>query len=337
IFPVIAYTVIEYSSYNYLISDLQIFYDPQPVSPPVYIFVLIFDFLIIIFLHYYFFKTFNSNINSLTHAKNELNDLNEKLNSTLVDVRKLSNARMDFLSTMSHELRTPLNGVIGISNALLSQDPREDQKENLGILKFSAENLLSLINDILDFNKLHSDKAELERIPFNLASLIKNTCASIEMKAREKMLDFNISLSKELEGKKVFSDPTRLTQVMLNLLNNAIKFTEKGFVSLSAYVISDEENKMTVHFVVEDSGIGIVADKKAYIFEPFTQASSSTNRQFGGTGLGLPIVKKVLSMFDTNVELVSTPQVGTRFFFDIKFNYEIESPEITLKTKTSKD
>src|SRR5690606_6856077 len=120
------------------------------------------------------FKTFNSNIDSLTRAKDELNDLNEKLNDTLVDVRKLSNARMDFLSTMSHELRTPLNGVIGISNALLLQDPREDQKENLDILKFSAENLLSLINDILDFNKLDSDKTELERIPFNLVSLIKN-------------------------------------------------------------------------------------------------------------------------------------------------------------------
>src|SRR5690606_7019242 len=131
-----------------------------------------------IFLHHYFFKTFNLNIVNLTNAKNELNDLNEKLNKTLVEVRTLSNARMDFLSTMSHELRTPLNGVIGISNALLAQSPREDQKENLAILRFSAENLLSLINDILDFNKLDSDNVELENVPFNLATLIKTSCAS---------------------------------------------------------------------------------------------------------------------------------------------------------------
>src|SRR5690606_10828014 len=149
--PILAYTIVEYSEYSYFINDLRAFYDPKPVSQLAYVFVLTYVFLVIGFLHYYFFKTFNANINSLTNAKNELNDLNEKLNNTLVDVRKFSNARMDFLSTMSHELRTPLNGVIGKSNALLYQNPREDQKENLAILKFSAENLLSLINDILDF------------------------------------------------------------------------------------------------------------------------------------------------------------------------------------------
>src|SRR5690606_5737431 len=211
--------------------------------------------------HHFFFKTFNLNIVNLTRAKSELNDLNEKLNETLVDVNMLSNARMDFLSTMSHELRTPLNGVIGISNALILQDPREDQKENLAVLRFSAESLLSLINDVLDFNKLDSDKMELEYVPFNLADLIKNNCASFEIKAREKMLEFNLSAPKEIENRVIFSDPTRLNQVLFNLLNNAIKFTEKGSVSLNTYIVKEDKNSMTVRFIVEDTGIGIELHK----------------------------------------------------------------------------
>jgi len=337
LFPILAYTFVEYSDFSYLIGDLRSIYDARPVRQSVYLFILTYDFIIIIFLHHYFFKTFNLNIVNLTHAKNELNDLNDKLNETVVDVRKLSNARMDFLSTMSHELRTPLNGVIGISNALLSQNPREDQKENLAVLKFSAENLLSLINDVLDFNKLDSEKVELEHIPFNLAALIKNNCASLEIKTREKLLDFNISISKDIEDRIVLSDPTRLTQVLLNLLNNAIKFTEKGFVSLNAYVTKENKDTMTVRFIIEDTGIGIEPHKQEDIFEAFTQASSSTNRHYGGTGMGLPIVKKVLSMFNSYVELVSIPNAGTKFFFDINFDYRKDNPTTPLKPKIAKD
>jgi signal transduction histidine kinase/ActR/RegA family two-component response regulator len=336
IFPVLAFSFIEYSQYNYLLNNLQSIYDAQPIRHSVYLFVLIFDFFIIIFLHHYFFKTFDRNIISLTNAKNELNDLNEKLNKTVVDVEKLSNARMDFLSTMSHELRTPLNGVIGISNALASQNPREDQKENLAVLGFSAENLLSLINDILDFNKLDSENVELEHIPFHLATHIRNNCASLKMKAEEKLLDFNMSISKDIEDKIVFSDPTRLTQVLLNLLNNAIKFTEKGAVSLNVYALKSDKSDMAVRFIIEDTGIGIKPDKQKNIFEAFTQASSSTNRNYGGTGLGLPIVKKVLSMYNTHVDLVSIPQVGSKFFFDIDFKYEVANSSTILKPKTVK-
>lgn len=337
LFPVLVFTYIEYSEYSYIIGSLHSFYDARPVNQSVYLFVLSYDFLVIIFLHHYFFRTFNRNIVNLTQTKNELNDLNEKLNETLVDVSKLSNARMDFLSTMSHELRTPLNGVIGISNALLSQNPRADQKENLAILGFSAENLLSLINDILDFNKLDLDKVELEHIPFNLATLIRNNCSSLKMKTEEKMLDFNVSLSKDIEDKIVISDPTRLTQVLLNLLNNAIKFTEKGFISLEVYVIKKDSNKMTVRFIIGDTGVGIEPNKQEHIFEAFSQASSSTNRNYGGTGLGLPIVKKVLSMFNTHVELVSIPNEGSKFFFDIEFNYEIDNKATVLKPEIEKN
>lgn len=338
VLPVLVYTFVEYSEYNYLINDLKLYYSAKPVDPSAYLFVLFSNFLILIFLNYFFFKTFIANIAHLTQTKNELNKLNSKLNETLEDVNKLSNARMDFLSTMSHELRTPLNGVIGISDALITQNPSEEQKENLGILRFSAENLMALINDILDFNKLDSDKVALEHIPFNLTELIRKNCASVKMKAEEKRLDFGLSISKEMDDKLVISDPTRLNQVLMNLLNNAIKFTEKGFIHVTAQLVRKDERFMTVHFSVEDSGTGIEADKQAHIFEVFAQATESTNRNYGGTGLGLPIVKKVLSMFGSKINLVSQPGSGSRFHFDIDFEYrEAEANEINKHTTARKE
>lgn len=316
IVPVIIYTAINNKSYFFIGTG------PHEISQLSYLFVISYNFILIIFLQYYFFKAFNRNFVSLTLAKNELNNLNNTLNISLRDVKILSNARMEFLSTMSHELRTPLNGVIGISNALLLQNPREDQEENLAVLKFSAENLLSLINDILDFNKFVADKVELEQIPFDLYALIKNSYSSLKLKAQEKMLSLTLKLDEKLEDKCVNSDPTRLTQVLLNLMNNAIKFTEKGSVTLNVQVLQLSEDQMKVRFIVEDTGVGIEPEKHESIFEPFIQASSSTSRQYGGTGLGLPIVKKVLTMFNSEITLISSRNKGTKILFDIDFSYQ---------------
>ncbi|TZF83656.1 response regulator [Pedobacter sp. BS3] len=326
VLPVLVYTAIDNKNYFYIGMGA------QPVSQATYLFVITYNFLLIIFLHYYFFRAFNHNFIKLTRTKNELNELNKKLAVTLADLKKLANARMEFLSTMSHELRTPLNGVIGLSNALLLQNPREDQQENLSVLKFSAENLLSLINDILDFNKLDSQKAELESIPFNLANVLRNNHASLKPKAEEKHLELKLSIDKEIEDKTVISDPTRLTQVLLNLLNNAIKFTETGFVSLEAQTARIKDSQITVRFTVEDTGIGIEPDRQQTIFDAFIQASTSTNRHYGGTGLGLPIVKKVLKMFKSQIRLISTPAVGTKFIFDIDFRYQQEPAPVALKS-----
>lgn len=316
IVPVVIFTAINNKSY-FLIGT-----GPHEISQLSYLFVVSYNFILIIFLQYYFFKAFNRNFVSLTLAKNELNNLNNTLNISLRDVNILSNARMEFLSTISHELRTPLNGVIGISNALLLQNPREDQEENLAVLKFSAENLLSLINDVLDFNKFVADKVELEQIPFDLYALIKNSYSSLKLKAQEKMLSLTLKLDEKLGGKYVNSDPTRLTQVLLNLMNNAIKFTEKGSVTLNVQVLQLSEDQMKVRFIVEDTGVGIEPEKHESIFEPFIQASSSTSRQYGGTGLGLPIVKKVLTMFNSEITLISSRNKGTKILFDIDFSYQ---------------
>ncbi len=295
---------------------------PQVVARPIYIYVLVYDFFAIAFLHYFFFKVFNKNITTLTETKNQLNSTNEKLNKTIEEIKELSNVRMRFLSTMSHELRTPLNGVIGLTNVLLHQEPRKDQEETLSVLKFSAENLLALVNDILDFNKLDSDVVELERTPFNLYDLIENIYSATKLKASEKQLDFAFEVSEPLRSLTLVGDPTRITQVLLNLLNNAVKFTEKGSVKLSCSELAFAEESVQVRFVVEDTGIGIEESRQLGIFDEFVQASVSTARNYGGTGLGLPIVKRVLELYQSTVQIESSIGNGAKFSFDIIFPYQ---------------
>jgi signal transduction histidine kinase/ActR/RegA family two-component response regulator len=296
---------------------------PFPINRPVYVFAVTYNFMVIIFLHYYFFKRFYENFTKLTKTNQQIDELNNKLEATLVDVRKLSNSRMDFLSTMSHELRTPLNGVIGISNALLAEDPRIDQKENLDILKFSAENLLSLINDILDFNKLDSGKMVLENKPFDLDALLHNCFNSLNKFGKEKYLEQHLFIDDSIKGKLFLGDPTRLTQILLNLINNALKFTEKGSITLLADVTKCDDKKINIHFVVEDTGIGIQSDQQESIFDVFFQASANTNRNYTGTGLGLPIIKKILHLLGSEIYLESQQKKGSKFYFDIEFEYKI--------------
>lgn len=313
IIPVLLDATISREGYFFL-SD-----GPQVIARPIYVFVLVFDFAAIAFLHYFFFRAFNKNISTLTETKNQLNEINEKLSKTVLEINELSKARMNFLSTMSHELRTPLNGVIGLTNVLLLQEPRKDQEETLAVLKFSAENLLTLVNDILDFNKLDSEMVELERIPFNLSDLVANIYAATRLNAEEKHLDFRLDVIPNLKDVTLLGDPTRLTQVLLNLLNNAIKFTEKGSVVLTCSSPALSKSHAVVRFVVEDTGIGIEKSRQNEVFEVFVQASASTNRNYGGTGLGLPIVKKVLELYQSKLLMESGLNKGTKFSFDISF------------------
>ena len=330
ILPLLAFTVADNSNYFYIGST------KNEVSQPIYVFITFYNFLLIIFLQFYFFRSFNNNITSLTIAKRELGLLNKKLNQTVAEVEKLSNSRMEFLSTMSHEIRTPLNGVIGLTNVLILENPRKDQEDNLDMLKFSAENLLLLVNNVLDVNKLDSTKSVLEKVGFDLVELLKRTYSSSKLSAFEKKLDFKLFIDPALEGKLVISDPTRLTQVLLNLINNAIKFTVKGSVSMSAHAISLSTKTIKVRFIIEDTGIGILPEKQNTIFEPFIQAAASTNRNYGGTGLGLSIVKKTLHLFDSEISLKSERNTGSEFVFDINFNYiilEKPKPNVTVNSQ----
>ncbi|MES1220659.1 MAG: ATP-binding protein [Bacteroidota bacterium] len=236
-------------------------------------------------------------------------------------------AKSEFLSTMSHEIRTPLNAVIGMTHLLLSGKPREDQKENLDVLYFSANNLLSIVNNILDYNKIEEGKISFEHIPFDLGALCQNIITGLKNTAKEKDIDLQLVVDEKLT-KKLLGDPTRTSQVINNLVHNAIKFTKKGWVRLSVTVNSIEEAKASITVAVEDTGIGIHPEKQQMIFERFTQADSSTSRSFGGTGLGLAITKKILELQNTQLHVHSEPGKGSHFYFTQIFPVSFENAGI---------
>lgn len=226
--------------------------------------------------------------------------------------------KTEFLSTMSHEIRTPLNVVIGMAHLLLRSTPRKDQEKNLNVLLFSANNLLSIVNDILDYNKIEAGKINFEMIPMDIASVAQHITGGLSSKAVEK----NITLTTEIDSRiahKVVGDPTRTSQVIYNLVHNAIKFTEEGSVKLSILVEKMTAEHVILSIRVSDTGIGIEPDKQQLIFDRFTQADSSTSRSYGGTGLGLAITKRILELQGVALNLRSEPGKGSVFFFTQQF------------------
>jgi signal transduction histidine kinase/CheY-like chemotaxis protein len=232
-------------------------------------------------------------------------------------------AKSEFLSTMSHEIRTPLNSVIGLGHLLLENQPRPDQLAHLRTMIFSANNLLGIVNDILDFNKIEAGKVTFEQIPTDLPSIAKNVVDSLTAAAQDKGIALNLTIEPSLNV-MVNADPTRIAQVMTNLVHNAIKFTPSGEVVVSLDVTSRIAEQLTVRFGVKDTGIGISVEKQALIFERFTQADSSTSRSFGGTGLGLAISKRLLDLQQTELKLESEVGKGSYFYFEQVFTISAE-------------
>jgi CheY-like chemotaxis protein len=243
-------------------------------------------------------------------------------------------AKTEFLSTMSHEIRTPLNVVIGMTHLLLRNNPRKEQEENLNVLLFSANNLLSIVNDILDYNKIEAGKINFESVPMDINSIARNICGGLENKAHEKQIDLLVE-TESLLIRKVSGDPTRLSQVIYNLLNNAIKFTGHGSVTLSVKATTITDTSVTIDFSVTDTGIGIAPEKQKMIFERFTQADSSTSRSYGGTGLGLAIIKGILNLQGVNLQLKSEPGKGSTFYFTQSFPLTQESVIEEVKKPTT--
>ncbi|MBL7905376.1 MAG: response regulator [Bacteroidales bacterium] len=253
--------------------------------------------------------------NSRILQKNEdLSHKNLELEQAKSQAEAASIAKSQFLSVMSHEIRTPMNAVIGATNLLMRDNPRPDQLEDLKILKFSADNLLGIINDILDLNKIEAGKLVIESIDFNLKNLAEGVYASMLHKAKEKKIDFRFEYDPRLPL-FILSDPLRIAQILNNLVSNAIKFTEKGGVLLEVLLSGKQEEMLDIEFRVSDTGIGIEAEMFDEIFAAFTQASSDTSRKFGGTGLGLAITSRLLEMLGSTIRLQSEPGEGSTFSF----------------------
>jgi signal transduction histidine kinase len=242
-------------------------------------------------------------------------------------------AKSEFLSTMSHEIRTPLNAVIGMSHLLLRNDPRPDQKEQLDVMLFSANNLLAIVNDILDYNKIEAGKVSFEYIEMDISAVVRNIVSGLQSSAEDKGIKLSLKVDSTLNT-KVLGDPTRMSQVITNLVHNAIKFTNEGTVQVDILVTEETETTLTLNIQVKDTGIGIPKEKQEVIFDRFTQADSSTSRGFGGTGLGLAISKKILELQQSKLCLISEAGQGSTFFFIKTFQKSIKDSN-TLTTKTA--
>lgn len=316
--PILVFLLLEYNNvYNI---DLK----PEKVDMSTIIITVFANFILIIFIHSHFYNAFINNIRQLKNTSDEQKALNQKFEVAIDKAEKSSQAKSEFLSIMSHEIRTPLNAVIGMSNLLMMNQPRADQTENLEILKFSANNLLAIVNDVLDFNKIESGKVIFEKTRFNMVDLMQSICGGQIIKAEEKGLKFKLDVANSLANKVLIGDPTRITQIIFNLVSNAIKFTEKGNIWVRVSLKEDRHDNLIVSFLVKDTGIGIEKKNLDLIFEPFTQESVTTTRQYGGTGLGLAIVKRLLELQGVYLRVSSERGVGSEFTFDMEFPVSTE-------------
>jgi signal transduction histidine kinase/ActR/RegA family two-component response regulator len=278
----------------------------------------------------------NSNEAALKEARNREEKLQQlvdqrtaELQATNEELVQTQKFRDQFLANMSHEIRTPMNAIVGLTNLLIKSPLNEQQEKYLKVIKKSGANLLVIINDILDLAKIEAGKMELEKVPFPLHVAVHNIHTILNLKCEEKGIQLHMNIDAKVP-EYVIGDETRITQVIMNLTGNAIKFTEKGSVTISVKYEGKDGDKHNIRFGVRDTGIGIPADKIDTIFESFGQATTATARKFGGTGLGLTISRQLVEMHGGALKVSSVPDEGSEFYFTISYK-EAPKPNEDVK------
>ncbi len=264
-----------------------------------------------------------------------LKQIHERLFQAKLDAEQASRAKSDFLAAMSHEIRTPMNVIVGMSDLLETAPLTGEQRGYLKTMRRAGDNLLQLINDILDLSKIESGKLELESAPFNLHDMLTQTCNLIEVKALEKRLKLLMKISRDVP-QQVLGDAVRLRQILINLLGNALKFTEKGSIRVVVNKVEDLQNKVIIKFSVADTGIGIDEKQRKKIFFAFTQADTSVTRKHGGTGLGLSICQRLAELHGGTIDVQSKLGKGSVFSFTAKLEVLHDLEEIAKLEAISK-
>lgn len=261
----------------------------------------------------------------------EQNQAREIVVSARDSAIRANELKSQFVANVSHEIRTPLSGVLGMSELLSRTDLDADKKEMVGHIHRSAQNLLAIVNDLLDFSKLDAGKIVLVKDDFVIKTIIKDVTRSIELSAAGKNIDVHVDLDPQVVDQVYIGDGARLRQVLLNLVHNAVKFTEKGTIWVSVAQDRRTGNSATLQFVVKDTGIGMTPDVMAKLFQPFVQADGSTTRRYGGTGLGLSICKKIVELMSGTIRCESEGTGnGSKFIVDIPF-------EVTARSTTKQE
>ncbi|MFH1155949.1 MAG: response regulator [Pseudomonadota bacterium] len=261
-------------------------------------------------------KALESRVDELGKARMAMLNMLEDLEEAKKEAEAATRSKSDFLANMSHEIRTPMNAIIGMSHLAMKTDMTPKQKDYLEKIRTSSQSLLGIINDILDFSKIEAGKLDMESIEFELDSVIDNLVNLLAMKTQEKGLELLFNFDSRLPNALV-GDPLRLGQILINLANNAVKFTKKGEIVISASLESRAQTTAVLKFSVRDTGIGLTREQQARLFHAFTQADASTTRKYGGTGLGLIICKRLITMMNGSIWVDSTPGVGSEFFFTV--------------------